>query len=63
MKKFRVTYRPVDGPGVAFRTEEVFADRWKVDQDLICLTREEEGADVTVFDVPKQSVMKIIEVV
>ena len=63
MKKYRVTYRPVDGPGVAMKTEEVFADRWKVEQDLICLYRNEEGDDVSVFDVPKQSVMKIIEVV
>jgi len=63
MKKYRVTYRPVDGPGVAMKTEEVFADRWKVEQDLICLYRKEEGDDVAVFDVPKQSVMKIIEVV
>ena len=63
MKKYRVTYRPVDGPGVALKTEDVFADRWKVEQDLICLYRNEEGADVSVFDVPKQSVMKIIEVV
>ena len=63
MKRYRVTFRPYDGPGVMPKTEDVDADRWKVEQDLICLYRNEEGDDVAVFDVPKQSVMKIIEVV
>lgn len=63
MKKYRVTFRPFDGPGVAPKTEEVFADRWKVEEDLVCLYRNEQGTDVKVWDIPKQSVMRVIEVV
>jgi hypothetical protein len=63
MKKFRVTFRPVEGPGAALKTEEVFADRWRVEEDLVCLYRSEQGTDVKVWDIPKQSVMKVIEVV
>jgi hypothetical protein len=63
MKKYRVTFRPYDGPGVVPKTEVVEADRWKVEEDLVCLYKNEHGTDIKVFDVPKQAVMKVIEVV
>ena len=62
MKRYRVTFRPYEGPGVMPKTEDVNADRWKVDDESVCLYQNIEGDDVKVFDVPKQSVIKIIEV-
>lgn len=63
MKKYRVTFRPIEGPGAMPKTEEVFADRWKVDEDLVVMYRREGGSEVKVWDIPKQSVMRVIEVV
>ena len=63
MKRYRVTFRPTEAPGMAPKTEDVEADRWKVDEELVCLYQHIEGDEVKVFDVPKRSVIKIIEVV
>ncbi len=61
MKKFRLTYHPIDGPGVAPKVEEVFADRWQVDDGLVTLYRNDEQGDMRVFDVPKNAIIRIVE--
>ncbi len=62
MKKYRVTFRHSDQPNAStVRTEEVEADAWRVDSELVCLYRQEGEAEVKVFDVPKSRVMRIAE--
>ncbi len=63
MKKFRVIYRPFERANdAASRTEEVYADGWRVDQEVVSLYLRQEGQEVPVFDVPKSRVMRIHEV-
>lgn len=62
MKRYRVTFRPVEGAGAQPKTEEVLADRWKVDEDLVVMYRNEGGSEIKVWDIPKQSVVRVIEV-
>ena len=61
MKKYRVTFRPVELDGRPEKVEEVYADTWRVDYDLVCLYRREGGEEVRVFDVPKTNVIRILE--
>ena len=62
MKKFRVTFRFADKPnGSAVKTEEIEADAWRVDSDLVCLYRQGGEGEVKVFDIPKSRVMRIAE--
>jgi hypothetical protein len=63
MKKYRVMYRITEqqtqAPG---RTEEVYADGWKVDSDAVVLYQREADAEVPVLDIPKTRIMRIQEV-
>ncbi|MDO8614756.1 MAG: hypothetical protein Q7T33_03340 [Dehalococcoidia bacterium] len=61
MKKFRVMYRQSERANDPARTEEVYADGWKVDSDQVVLYQHEREADVSVFDVPKTRVLRIQE--
>jgi hypothetical protein len=63
MKKYRVMYRPngVASEGVA-RSEEVYADGWRVETDKVVLFAHERDADIMVFDVPKAQIMRIQEI-
>ena len=63
MKKYRVMYRPTERAGdLAARSEEVYADGWRVDSDKVVLYAHEEDADILVFDVPKTQIMRIQEI-
>ncbi len=62
MKKYRVTFRPVELDGRPEKVEEVYADAWRVDSDAVVLVRQDEKGETTVFDVPKNNVMRIVEV-
>jgi len=63
MKKFRVTFRFSDkGNGSTVKTQEVEADAWRVDSNLVCLYRQDGADEVKVFDVPKARIMRILEV-
>jgi hypothetical protein len=64
MKKYRVMYRPHEqASDVSAKTEEVWADGWRVDFDKVVLFAHEQDSDILVFDVPKTRVMRIQEVV
>jgi hypothetical protein len=65
MKKFRVMYRPEeanerDHP----RTEELFADGWRVDPntDAVLLYQQVGAQEVRVLDIPKHRFMRINEI-
>lgn len=63
MRRYRVTFRYSDQPNASMvKTEEVEADVWRVDSDLVCLYRQEQEGEVKVFDVPKSRVMRIAEI-
>ena len=62
MKKYRVTYKNLEADGRPAKVEEVEADAWRVDDGYVALYRQEGGAEVRVFDVPKTRVMRIAEV-
>jgi hypothetical protein len=64
MKKYRVLYRMSEQPeSQAVRTQEVEADTWRVDSDLVCLYRKEsDGHEERVFEVPKNRIMRVFEV-
>jgi hypothetical protein len=63
MKKYRVMYKPGESAGdVTARTEEVYADGWRVETDKVVLYAHERDADILVFDVPKTRVMRIQEI-
>jgi hypothetical protein len=62
MKRYRVTFRFSDKPNAStVKTEEVEADVWRVDSDLVCLYKQEDEGEVKVFDVPTSRVMRIAE--
>ena len=62
MKRYRVTFRYSDQPNAStVKTEEVEADAWRVDSELVCLYRQEDEGEVKVFGVPKSRVMRIAE--
>jgi hypothetical protein len=62
MKKYRITFRPVELDGRPEKVEEVYADTWRVDSDAVVLVRREGDTEVTVFDVPKTNVRRIVEI-
>ncbi len=62
MKKYRITFRPVELDGRPEKVEEVYADTWRVDSDAVVLVRREGDTEITVFDVPKTNVKRIVEV-
>lgn len=62
MKKYRITFRPVELDGRPEKVEEVYADTWRVDSDVVVLVRREGDTEVRVFDVPKTNVKRIVEV-
>jgi hypothetical protein len=63
MKRFRVMYRPNERAGeTAARTEEVYADGWRVDTDKVVLYQQSADHETPVFDVPKTRVMRIQEI-
>ena len=62
MKKYRVMYRPSEQGGLAARTEEVYADGWRVETDKVVLYAHEQDADILVLDIPKTRVMRIQEI-
>jgi len=61
MKRYRVMYRPTESAHVAARTEEVYADGWRVDTDKVVLFTHEREADQAVLDIPKTSILRIQE--
>jgi hypothetical protein len=62
MKKYRVMYRPTENANdLSSRTEEVYADGWRVDQDKVVLYAHECDVEQAVFDVPKTRIMRIQE--
>ena len=61
MKKYRVIYRLTERPNDLGRSEEVYADGWRVESDKVVLFAHEQDADIEVFDLPKQKVMRIQE--
>ena len=64
MKKYRVLYRLSERrDNQMVKTEEVEADTWRVDSDLVCLyRRERDGHEERVLEVPKARVLRINEV-
>lgn len=62
MKKYRITFTPVELDGRPEKVEEVYADTWRVDSDVVVLVRREGDTEVTVFDVPKTNIKRIVEV-
>lgn len=63
MKRYRVMYRPNDQATLdAARTEEVYADGWRVDTDKVVLFQHSPEADTPVFDIPKARIMRIQEI-
>jgi len=63
VKKYRVMYRPAErAPGDQPRTEEVFADGWRVEDDNVTLYQKDSGSEVHVLDIPKSRFMRINEI-
>ena len=65
MKRYRVMYRLTDSASLdAERTEEVYADGWRVDADKVVLYQSVAAgaADTPVFDVPTSRVVRIQEI-
>ena len=65
MKRYRVMYRATESANNEMaRTEDVYADGWRVDADKVVLYQSvAAGADDTpVFDVPASRVMRIQEI-
>jgi hypothetical protein len=61
MKRYRVMYRPTESVNVEARTEEVYADGWRVDTDKVVLFTHERESDHLVMDIPKTRVLRIQE--
>ena len=64
MKRYRVMYRMTESANdtSAARTEEVYADGWRVDTDKVVLFQNSPESDTPVFDLPKTRVMRIQEI-
>ena len=63
MKKYRVMYKPSDRSGeLSARTEEVYADGWRVDHENVVLFTHTAEREDPVFDVPKSRIMRIQEI-
>ena len=62
MKRYRVVYRPNNQASeLVAKTEEVYADGWRVDTDKVVLYQKGEQ-ETQVFDVPTARVMRIQEI-
>ena len=61
MKKFRVMYRATANNTESARTEEVYADGWRVETDNVVLFQQDQGGVISVLDVPKSRIMRIQE--
>jgi hypothetical protein len=65
MKKYRILYRPHEQAGEdQARTEEVYADGWRVDpgSEAVLLYQQVGAQEVRVFDIPKSRFMRINEI-
>jgi hypothetical protein len=64
MKRYRVMYRATEGPlnSSTARTEEVYADGWRVETDKVVLYQSAATGETEVFDVEKARVMRIQEI-
>ena len=66
MKKYRVMYRPSAWSSeLAAKTEEVYADGWRVDTDsdrIVLFTHTTPDRIDEIFDVPKSQIMRIQEI-
>jgi hypothetical protein len=63
VKKYRVMYKPSESANeLAARTEEVYADGWRVETDKVVLFAHEQDADILVLDIPKTLIMRIQEI-
>ena len=63
MKKYRVMYRPSErSERDQARTEEVYADGWRVEAENVTLYQQQEGQDVHVLDIPKARFLRINEI-
>jgi len=63
MKKYRVMYRPFERADMdQARTEEVYADGWRVEEEQVTLFQKDNGAEVHVLDIPKSRFMRINEI-
>lgn len=62
MKKYRITFRPIEFDGRPDKVEEVYADTWRVDSDAVVLVRREGDAEIKVFDIPRNNIRRIVEV-
>ncbi len=57
-----MVYRAPYRADAVAKTEEVYADGWRVESDLVLLYQRQDGEEVRVFDVPKSLFMRIHEV-
>ena len=63
MKKYRVMYRPFErAEATMARTEEVYADGWRVEEENVTLFQRAENDEVHVLDIPKSRFMRINEI-
>ena len=63
MKKYRVSYRPSERAEMdQARTEEVYADGWRVEAENVTLFQKENGSEIHVLDIPKSRFMRINEI-
>ena len=63
MKRYRVMYKMTERANDELaRTEEVSADGWRADDKEVHLYQRLEGEEVSVLDIPKARVMRILEV-
>jgi hypothetical protein len=63
MKKYRVMYRPFEQAQAGQeRTEEVYADGWRVEDENVTLYQKDNGNEVHVLDIPKSRFMRINEI-
>jgi len=63
MKKYRVMYRPFErADEYQSRTEEIYADGWRVEEENVTLYQQQEGQDVHVLDIPKSRFLRINEI-
>jgi len=62
MKRFRVMYRMSErASDNAARTEEVYADGWRVDYDKVVLFQHCQEGDTEVLGIPRQQIMRVQE--
>jgi hypothetical protein len=63
MKKYRVMYRPHERAQIdQARTEEVYADGWRVEEENVTLFQKDDEKEVHVLDIPKSRFMRINEI-